>query len=73
MGKRLTNLSPVGEVVASELAALQVTVVDFCREAHISRVTYYKLLFGKTSGAANEGRALIIAKNTVLLFIPFCR
>ena len=48
MGKRLTNLSPVGEVVASELAALQVTVVDFCREAHISRVTYYKLLFGKT-------------------------
>ena len=49
MGKRLTNLSPVGEVIASELAALQVTVVDFCREAHISRVTYYKLLFGKTS------------------------
>ena len=49
MGKRLTNLSPVGEVIASELAALQVTVVDFCREAHISGVTYYKLLFGKTS------------------------
>lgn len=49
MGKRLTNLSPVGEVIAGELATLQVTVVDFCREAHISRVTYYKLLFGKTS------------------------
>ena len=46
MGNRLTNLSPVGEVIASELATLQVTIVDFCREAHISRVTYYSLLKG---------------------------
>ena len=49
MGKRLTNLSPMGEVIASELATLQVTVVDFCREAHISRVTYYELLKGNTT------------------------
>ena len=48
MGKRLTDLSPVGEVIASELATLQVTIVDFCREAHISRVTYYSLLKGNT-------------------------
>ena len=49
MGKRLTNLSPMGEVIASELATLQVTVVDFCREAHISRVTYYELLKGNAT------------------------
>ena len=49
MGKRLTNLSPVGEVIASELAALKVTVVDFCHEAHISRVTYYELLKGNNT------------------------
>ena len=46
MGKRLTNLSPVGKLIASELTMLQVAVVDFCREAHISRVTYYELLKG---------------------------
>ena len=49
MGKRLTDLSPVGEVIASELATLQVTIVDFCREAHISRVTYYELLKGNNT------------------------
>jgi hypothetical protein len=49
MGKRLTDLSPAGKLIASELTILQVTVVDFCREAHISRVTYYELLKGNAT------------------------
>ena len=49
MGKRLKNLSPVGEMVSMEIAKYGFTVEVFCTEAHISKTTYYKLLFGKTS------------------------
>ncbi len=49
MGKRLKNLSPVGEMVSMEIEKCGFTVEAFCAEAHISKTTYYKLLFGKTS------------------------
>ena len=46
MQKRKQTLSPIGEVTTAERKALGIRVVDFCREAHISRVTYYELLKG---------------------------
>ena len=49
MGKRLQQLPPVGNVIADEVKALGIKVKDLCAIAHISGVTYYKLLFGKTS------------------------
>ena len=49
MGKRLENLSPLGDLVVTEVAKCGFTVEDFCAVAHISKTTYYKLLFGKTS------------------------
>ena len=48
MQKRMQTLSPIGEVITAERKALGIRVVDFCREAHISRVTYYELLKGNT-------------------------
>ena len=42
----MQTLSPIGEVITAERKALGIRVVDFCREAHISRVTYYSLLKG---------------------------
>ena len=48
MQKRMQTLSPIGEVIVAERKALGIRVVDFCREAHISRVTYYELLKGNT-------------------------
>ena len=49
MQKRMQTLSPIGEVITAERKALGIRVVDFCREAHISRVTYYELLKGNTT------------------------
>ncbi len=49
MGKRLKNLSPVGKMVSMEIEKYGFSVEAFCAEAHISKTTYYKLLFGKTS------------------------
>ena len=48
MRKRLENLSPLGDWVVAEIKATRFTVEDFCAVAHISKTTYYKLLFGKT-------------------------
>ena len=48
MRRRLKNLSPLGDLVATEMAKCGFTVEDFCAVAHISKTTYYKLLFGKT-------------------------
>ena len=48
MGKRLENLSPLGDLVVTEVAKYGFTVETFCSIAHISKATYYKLLFGKT-------------------------
>ncbi|MBQ3239140.1 MAG: hypothetical protein IJA98_08800 [Bacteroidaceae bacterium] len=48
MRKRLENLSPLGNLVATEVAKCGFTVETFCSVAHISKTTYYKLLFGKT-------------------------
>lgn len=48
MGKRLENLSPLGDLVAAEVAKCGFTVETFCAVAHIGKTTYYKLLFGKT-------------------------
>ena len=39
MQKRKQTLSPIGEVITAERKALGIRVVDFCREAHISRKT----------------------------------
>ena len=36
-------------LINSERKALGIRVVDFCREAHISRVTYYELLKGNNT------------------------
>ena len=36
-------------VLTTERKALGIRVVDFCREAHISRVTYYELLKGNAT------------------------
>ena len=49
MQKRMQTLSPIGEVITAERIALGIRVVDFCREAHISRVTYYELLKGNAT------------------------
>lgn len=49
MQKREQTLSPIGEVITAERKALGIRVVDFCREAHVSRVTYYELLKGNTT------------------------
>ena len=49
MPKRMQTLSPIGEVITAERKALGIRVVDFCREAHISRVTYYSLLKGNNT------------------------
>ena len=49
MGKRTESLSPLGKLVAAEVSRCGLTVKDLCAIAHISGVTYYKLLFGKTS------------------------
>ena len=49
MQKRMQTLSPIGEVITAERKALGIRVVDFCREAHISRVTYYSLLKGNNT------------------------
>ena len=49
MQQREQTLSPIGEVITAERKALGIRVVDFCREAHISRVTYYELLKGNTT------------------------
>lgn len=49
MGKRTENLSPLGKLVTAEVSRCGLTVKDLCAIAHISGVTYYKLLFGKTS------------------------
>ena len=49
MPKRMQTLSPIGEVITAERKALGIRVVDFCREAHISRVTYYELLKGNNT------------------------
>ena len=49
MRKRTEKLSPLGELVSKEVARCGLRVKDLCAIAHISGVTYYKLLFGKTS------------------------
>ena len=49
MPKREQTLSPIGEVIVAERKALGIRVVDFCHEAHISRVTYYELLKGNNT------------------------
>ena len=48
MRKRLENLSPLGNLVATEVAKCGFTVETFCAVAHIGKTTYYKLLLGKT-------------------------
>ena len=49
MGKQREKLSPLGELVSAEVKHCGLTVKDLCAIAHIGGVTYYKLLFGKTS------------------------
>ena len=48
MRRRLENLPPLGDLVATEVAKCGFTVETFCAVAHIGKTTYYKLLFGKT-------------------------
>ena len=48
MRKRLENLAPLGDLVATEVAKCGFTVETFCSVAHIGKTTYYKLLFGQT-------------------------
>ena len=48
MRRRLENLPPLGDLVVTEVAKCGFTVETFCSVAHISKTTYYKLLFGKT-------------------------
>ena len=48
MRRRLENLPPLGDLVATEVAKCGFTVENFCAVAHIGKTTYYKLLFGKT-------------------------
>ena len=52
MRRRLENLPPLGDLVATEVAKCGFTVETFCAVAHIGKTTYYKLLFGKTSWPA---------------------